>query len=132
MSSGYLTPENMNMIERILESVRAKPMHAYAETSDARFLIAAFQAGTSKESELQAAFDEYREAQRVGGEGPFWLEALNIFKILHRKRLSTLPIPVSEPANPVSHTAQDRPRTVYDTVGAHHRDDEIKSRNQLH
>lgn len=120
MSSGYLTSENMSMIERVLESVRVKPMLAYADTSDAHFLIAAFQQGMSKESDLRTAFDEYREAQRSGGEGPFWLQALKIFKVLHHRRLDAVPIAKSASPSAPSHAASEGDRNGAE--GPHRRD----------
>lgn len=120
MSSVYLTSENMSMIERVLESVRVKPMLAYADTSDAHFLIAAFQQGMSKESDLRTAFDEYREAQRSGGDGPFWSQALKIFKVFHRRRLDAVPIAASASPSAPSHATHGGTRN--DAEVPHRRD----------
>lgn len=140
MSSSYLTSENMSMIERVLRRARDFPYSHERNATKARFLVARFQAGITNEADLREALLLYVKAadaqenvfsgwstqdSTVGGV------VAKLHNLIFGKRL--LPSKLASIGNILRIRPNDAQfRRLNDTDGRQRRENEIKSRNQMH
>jgi hypothetical protein len=137
MSSGYLTSKNMAMIKRLLTESREYPRCKERETEKARFLIGRFQSGVAAEGDLRELLNSnICEADERGAIRWFSAKgaADRIFGALFRSKFSARKpsLIVAKVFVPRMGLNEAHRRLVNDTDGRRRREDELKSRNQMH
>jgi hypothetical protein len=131
MSSAYLTSKNMTMIERLLLEVRAVPRNRSQETMRARFLIDQFQGGVTAEADLRSVLN-VREVK--GSDTSRRSVVSRAVGALFGSRFSDREAPQIVAQKLAFRVARDEVqyRIDNDTDGRHRRENEVKSRHQMH